>query len=164
MTASRCSALANAKVGHIERTDTSYYLMITDKGKKRQRKALLEAAPPLLEYLDAAGIRDDIEGSLFRPSDKDRRTLLPKGLDRRTIWTIVKKYAREAGIDVDRLGGRGVGVHSLRKTAITNALEHGAKMEQVQQLAGHSDIRTTQLYYEPSERDSEDAARHIQIR
>ncbi len=34
----------------------------------------------------------------------------------------------------------------------------------VKELAGHSDIRTTQLYYQPSAKDSEEAARHIQIR
>jgi len=61
-------------------------------------------------------------------------------------------------------GPGGAAVHALRKTAITNALEHGAKMEQVQQLAGHCDIRTTQLYFAPKERDAEEAARHIQIR
>ncbi len=33
-------------------------------------------------------------------------------------------------------------------------------MEQVQQLAGHSDIRTTQMYYASKERDAEDVARH----
>ena len=37
-------------------------------------------------------------------------------------------------------------------------------MEQVQQLAGHADIRTTQLYFSPGPRDAEEAARHIQIR
>ena len=49
-------------------------------------------------------------------------------------------------------------------TAITNALENGAPIQKVQQLAGHADIRTTQLYFRPSAKDSEDAARHIQIR
>ena len=81
-----------------------------------------------------------------------------------TILAIVKKYARRAGIDPRRLGGRGIGVHSLRKSAITNALQNGAPIQKVQQLAGHCDIRTTQLYYQPSAKDSEDAARHIQIR
>ena len=163
-TACRCSAIANACVGHIQRTDTDHYLMVREKGGKHQRKALLEAAPVLLGYVDAAGIRDDLEGPLFRPFAKDRKTLLRKPLSRKTIWRLVKKYAREVGIDVDHLGSRGVAVHSLRKTAITNALENGAPIEKVQQLAGHCDIRTTQLYFRPSAKDSEDAARHIQIR
>jgi integrase/recombinase XerD len=163
-TACRCSAVAGARVGNLERTDTDYYLLVREKGNKHQRKALLEAAPAVLAYLDAAGIRDDLDSPLFRPIAKDHRTILRKSLDRRTIWYFVKKYARQVGICTERLGGRGVAVHALRKTAITNALEHGAKMEQVQQLAGHCDIRTTQLYFQPRDRDAEEAARHIQIR
>jgi integrase len=81
-----------------------------------------------------------------------------------SIWELVKQYARAVGIDADRVGRRGVGVHSLRKTAITNSLQNVAPIEKVQQLAGHSDIRTTQLYYKPSAQDAEYAARHIQIR
>lgn len=163
-TACRCSAIANARIGHIERTDTDFYLLVREKGGKLQRKALLEAAPAVLRYMEVAGIMSDIDGPLFRPLDKDRRHFMREHLSRQGVWKIVKKYARDAGIHVDRLGGRGVGVHSLRKTALTNALDHGARMEQVQELAGHSDIRTTQLYYQRKERDSEDAARHIQIR
>ena len=163
-TAARCSAIANACAGHIERTDTDWYLMVREKGGKHQRKALLEAASAVIDYLDAAGIRNDAEGPLFRPTAKDRRSLIRDFLPRTTIWEIVKKYARRVGIDADRMGGRGVGVHSLRKTAITNALQNGAPIQRVQQLAGHADIRTTQLYFQPSAMDSEDAARHIQIR
>ena len=163
-TACRCSAIATANVGNIERTDTDLYLLVREKGSKLHRKALLEASTPLLRYLEAAGITNDVDGPLFRPLTKDRRGLARDHLSRQGIWKIIKKHARDAGIQVDRLGGRGVGVHSLRKTAITNALEHGARMEQVQQLAGHSSITTTQLYFEKQERDAEDAARHIQIR
>jgi integrase len=151
-------------VGHLERTDTDWYLRVTEKGGKTQRKALLEAAPALLAYLDAGSIREDLDGALFRPVAKDRRTLICKHLTRNTILAIVKKYAIKAGIDPRRLGARGLGVHSLRKTAITNALQNGAPIEKVQQLAGHCDIRTTQLYFAPSAKDAEDAARHIQIR
>lgn len=122
-TAARCSAIANACVGHIERTDTDYYIKVREKGGRTQRKALLEAAPAVLAYMDAAGIRDDLEGPLFRPAAKVRKSLIRKHLPRTTVWAIVKKYARQVGIHADRLGGRGVGVHSLRKTAITNALQ-----------------------------------------
>lgn len=162
-TAARCSAVARACVGHLERTDTDYYLRVREKCGKTQRKALLEAAPALLAYMQAGGIRDDIDGPLFRPVAKDRKILLRSHLTRSTVLAIVKKYARKAGIRTDRLGARGIGVHALRKTAITNALQNGAPMEKVQQLAGHSDIRTTQLYFQPSAQDSEEAARHIHI-
>lgn len=163
-TAARCSAIRNAKIGDIERTDFDWYLVVREKGGKTQRKALLEAAPAVLEYIDAAGIRADLDGPVFRPVAKDRKTLVRKFLDRSAIWEIVKRNARNAGIEPDRIGRRGIGVHSLRKTAITNALENGAPIQKVQQLAGHSDIRTTQLYFRPSAKDSDDAARHIQIR
>jgi site-specific recombinase XerD len=163
-TAARCSAVRNARVGDLERTDFEWYLVVREKGGKTQRKALLEAAPAVLAYLDAAGIGDDLAGPLFRPVAKDRKTLILKYLDRSTIWELVKKYARRAGLEPDRVGRRGIGVHSLRKTAITNALENGAPIQKVQQLAGHADIRTTQLYFRPSAKDSEDAARHIHIR
>lgn len=163
-TACRVSAVANAVVGDVERTDTDYYLVVTEKGGKRERKALLEASSVVLAYMEMAGIRADRDGPLFRPLAKDRKGFLPRPLPRTTVWLVVKGHARRAGIEVERSGGRGVGVHSLRKTALTNALENGAPIEKVQQLAGHADIRTTQLYYRPGPKDAEDAARHIQIR
>jgi site-specific recombinase XerD len=164
VTASRCSAIASARVGDLERTDTSWYLVVEEKGKKRQRKALLQATDAVVAYLELAAIAEDLDGPLFRPVARGKRGFERRFLDRRTILHTVKKYGRQVGIDVDRLGRRGVGVHSLRKTALTNALEHGAEIEQVQQLAGHADIRTTQLYHNQKETDAEDAARHIQIR
>ncbi len=164
VTACRVSAIAGANVGDLERTDTSWYLVVREKGGKRQRKSLLQSADPLLRYLDVSGIATDLDGPLFRPLSRDRKSLDRHHLTRRAILCLVKKYCQQAGINPHRIGRRGVGVHSLRKTSITNALEHGAKMEQVQALAGHSDIRTTQLYYRVRETDAEDAARHIQIR
>jgi integrase/recombinase XerD len=80
------------------------------------------------------------------------------------ISAIIKKYARNVGNDADRIDVCGLGVHALRNTALTDALENGAPIQKVQQLAGHADIRTMQLYYRPSAKDGEDAARHIQIR
>ena len=65
-TAARCSAIRNARIGDIERTDFEWYLVVREKGGKTQRKALLEAAPAVLGYLDVAGIRDDVDGPLFR--------------------------------------------------------------------------------------------------
>ncbi|MFN0019450.1 MAG: tyrosine-type recombinase/integrase, partial [Pirellulaceae bacterium] len=164
ITACRCSALLHARVGDIERTDNRFYLVVREKGGKTQRKALLEADGPLLQWLEISGLIDDPLAPLFPAIARDRKTLLSHPLTRDAVRKMIQRYCLSVGIDPHRLGRRGIGVHSLRKTALTNALEHGAKMEQVQQLAGHSDIRTTQLYYQARERDAEDAARHIQIR
>ena len=85
-------------------------------------------------------------------------------LDRKTPWRLVKKYCEAAGIDPSRLGSRGIGIHSLRTTAINDAIRNGATMHEVREFAGHADIRTTELYIERKEEDAEVAALRIQIR
>ena len=97
--------------------------------------------------LAQAGIRDDREGPLFRPMTPTGLGLARRHLDRKTPWRLVKKYCRAAGIDPDRLGGRGIGIHSLRKTAINDAIRNGATMHEVREFAGHADIRTTEVYF-----------------
>ena len=114
--------------------------------------------------MDAAGIGDDKDGALFRPLSPDGERFERRHMDRKTPWRLVKKYCVAAGIEANRTGGRGVGVHSLRKTAITDAIRNGAHMHEVREFAGHSDIRTTELYYSRREEDAEMAARRIQIR
>src|SRR5262249_56249979 len=96
--------------------------------EERGRKIHRDAARPVLAYVQRAGIGDDKEGPLFRPMTPDASRLLRRHLDRKTPWRLVKKYCRAAGIDPDRLGGRGIGIHSLRKTAINDAIRTGASM------------------------------------
>ena len=50
-------------------------------------------------------------------------------------------YAESAGIEA-----AGLGVHGLRATAATNALEHEADIAKVQQWLGHANISTTLIY------------------
>jgi len=90
--------------------------------------------------------------------------LAPRHLDRKTPWRLVKKYCEAAGIDPRRLGGRGIGIHSLRKTAINDAIRNGVTMHEVREFAGHADIRTTEVYFIRKEEYAEVAARKIQIR
>jgi integrase len=71
---------------------------------------------------------------------------------------------RGAGIDPSRLGSRGIGIHSLRTSAINDAVRNGATMHEVREFAGHADIRTTELDFERKEEDAEVAAQRIQIR
>jgi len=73
-------------------------------------------------------------------------------------------HCKAARINPDRLGQRGIGIHSLRKTAINDAIRNGAQMHEVREFAGHSNIQTTELYFVRKEEDGEMAARRIQIR
>lgn len=164
ITGCRVSAILNARVGDIEFDGVEHYLHVTEKRNKESRKILLDAARPVLQYVEAAGIVEDRDGPLFRPFGPDRQRLQRQKMDRKTPWRLVKKYCGAAGIDSDRLTGRGIGIHSLRKTAINDAIRNGSHMHEVREFAGHSDIRTTELYYVRREEDAEAAARRIQIR
>jgi len=59
----------------------------------------------------------------------------------RTVLHIVKSHLLKAGINNPRKT-----THSLRHTAITNALVRGASPLQVQQMAGHASFDTTMIY------------------
>src|SRR5689334_20783170 len=164
LTGCRVSAVVGACVGHLETDGVEHFLHVTEKRNKKRRKILLDAARPVLAYVERAGIREDKEGPLFRPLTPDAAHLIRRHLDRKTPWRLVKNYCRAAGIDPDRLGGRGIGIHSLRKTAINDAIRNGASMHEVREFAGHADIRTTEVYFVRREEDAEVAARKIQIR
>jgi site-specific recombinase XerD len=164
ITGCRVSAVTGACVGHLETDGVEHYLHVTEKRNKKRRKILLDAARPVLSYVARAGIGEDEEGPLFRPMTPDGCGFVRRHLDRKTPWRLVKKYCEAAGIDPKRLGGRGIGIHSLRKTAINDAIRNGATMHEVREFAGHADIRTTEVYFVRKEEDAEVAARRIQIR
>src|SRR5947209_9821203 len=115
LTGCRVSAVVGACVGHLETDGVEHYLHVTEKRNKKRRKILLDAARPVLAYVQRAGIGEDKEGPLFRPLTPDASRLIRRHLDRKTPWRLVKKYCRAAGIDPTRLGSRSLGIHSISK-------------------------------------------------
>ncbi|MBC8726632.1 tyrosine-type recombinase/integrase [Paraburkholderia sp. 31.1] len=113
------------------------HLRIHGKGNKLRHVPLHPASAERLHtYLESAGHGASPESPLFQPIRPTGSAMTGDG-----VYKCVRRYATLAGIAIDCLG-----VHGLRATAATNALEHEADIAKVQEWLGHANIATTRLY------------------
>ncbi|MDO9555648.1 MAG: site-specific tyrosine recombinase XerD [Atribacterota bacterium] len=85
---------------------------------------------------------DRLRPKLVKNPDEDTLFLNSRGerLSRQGVFYLVKLYAHKAGIE------KKVTPHTLRHTLATHLIENGADLRSVQEMLGHSDISTTQIY------------------
>lgn len=93
------------------------------------------------QYLAAAAGDQGEDAPLFRTAVRRTKTLSEKGLTQNDVLRMVKRRFTNAGLPAGRLS-----CHSFRATTITDLLDQGVPLEDVQYLAGHADPRTTRLY------------------
>lgn len=112
-------------------------ILIFGKGKKERFVPFGEKAKKLLDrYIKwARGIllKGRISESLFL-------NFRGEPLSRKGMWKIIKGYARETGIK------KNIKPHILRHSFGTHLVQNGADLRAVQELLGHADISTTQIY------------------
>jgi site-specific recombinase XerD len=102
-------------------------------GESREISVRHDLEHMIFEYLDAAGIRNaPKDDPLFRTALRKTGRLTDRGMHVVDVCRMVKRRLRDAGL---------AGVlspHSFRVTTITDLLEQGVPLEDVQRLAGHA--------------------------
>ncbi|WP_106768055.1 site-specific tyrosine recombinase XerD [Paenibacillus faecalis] len=109
-------------------------------GKERILPISPIAARSVKQYLN--GMRERL---LKADSNEEGLFLNALGtrLTRQGFWKIIKKYGKEAGIVED------ITPHTLRHSFAIHMLDNGADLRSVQELLGHSNLSTTQMYQTP---------------
>ena len=136
-TGMRVSELAGLSLADLDPDDQC--CMVFGKGGKERLVPVGKAALKAVErYLTA--VRPELDRGGGR--GKGAMFLNQRGtpLGRMSVWTIVSRAAERAGID------RRISPHTLRHSCATHMLEGGADLVAVQEMLGHADISTTQIY------------------
>jgi integrase/recombinase XerD len=122
--------------------------VVRPKDKRERIVPIHERAlEPLQGYLERGRmqlLRDPQESALFL-NHRGRR------LTRQGLWLIVKHYVREVGIREE------VTPHTLRHTFAAHLIDRKADLEYVQEILGHANISTTQVYTQVGKEETDEA-------
>lgn len=136
-TGMRVSELINLELQDLH--DNLGLVRVLGKGEKER---LIPISPVALNWIKKYEneVRDPL---ILQVGKSDKHIFLNnrgKKITRQAIWQMIKKYCQMAAINKD------VTPHTLRHTFATHLLENGADLRVVQEILGHSDISTTQIY------------------
>lgn len=112
------------------------FIMCRDAHKERIIPFGSQAKLALTKYLD--GTRERMLED--QSSDVLFANCSGKPMSRQGFWKLIKYYAKKAGIESD------ITPHTLRHSFAAHLVENGADLRSVQEMLGHSDISTTQIY------------------
>jgi integrase/recombinase XerD len=133
-TGMRVSELTQLSLGQVN-TEVGYLRCFGKGGKERIIPIGMSALNALREYLD--GLRPTQQRRTLHDAVFLSRSGRP--MDRTNVWRLVRKYAVQVGL-------KDVSPHTLRHCFATHLLAGGADLRIVQELLGHADVATTQIY------------------
>ena len=141
-TAARVGAVSNLRRGDFYNLGDQYCLRFREKGgKSREIPVRHDLQQCIFEYLSVGSIDESEKAMpLFRTTLRRTKKLTQNEMTAGDMARMVKRRLRDAGLP-SRLSP-----HSFRVTTITDLLSQGIPLEDVQNLAGHADPRTTRLY------------------
>ena len=112
------------------------YVVCHENGKERIIPIGLPCKKAMERYLKTSRttfVKEEKETALFTNCSG-------KAMSRQGFWKVLKGYADDAGIKRD------IAPHTLRHSFAVHMLQNGADIRSVQEMLGHSDISTTQVY------------------
>ena len=115
----------NLQLNFIICHDRERMIPFGDAARKSLQLYLGSARPRLVEGTDCQYLFPNCSG---------------KQMSRQGFWKLLKGYAMDAGIQED------ITPHTLRHSFAAHLIQNGANVRDVQQMMGHSDVSTTQLY------------------
>ena len=142
----RVSELINLKLSKIYRKEG--YMLIEGKGSKQRLVPISPVADEWFGYWLSDRARWDV-----KPEFADIAFLNRYGrqLTRAMVFTIIKRLCAEAGIT------KNISPHTPRHSIATHLLQNGADLRIIQQLLGHEDLATTEIYTHLEIQDLRDA-------
>jgi len=131
----RASEVAGLKISDLN-LDIGYLRCLGKGSRERVIPVGKPAIAAVAQYLR------ELRPKLAKPFSGDFLLLsrTGRGLGRIEVWRLIKKYAARAGMP------RNLTVHTLRHCFATHLLAGGADLRSVQEMLGHVDIATTQIY------------------
>lgn len=130
----RVSEVLDLDLGDV---DELGYVRCMGKGEKERivpiGRTALKAIAVYVEAARPRMVKNPRESALFLNSRGGR-------LSRQFVWKMLKKYAKDCGLTQD------ISPHTLRHSFATHLLQNGADLRAVQEMLGHVDISTTQIY------------------
>lgn len=134
-TGMRISEIASLKLTDVN-INSNYVRCFGKGGKERIIPFGREASFWLKKYLKSSR-------GLFLKANLSPHLFINKwgqGFTRQGLWEVTKKYARRVGVE------KRLSPHTLRHSFATHLLQGGADLRSVQEMLGHADISTTQVY------------------